>query len=194
MSPTTHASAQRQEVIDDQFENAILIVDSEEDADAARKHLGRKAYVLDRVTEQLSLGDLKEILLVVSACNAYGRAKRLIDSGACPVAVMFVDLGQGQNLRSMAGQESTRDYLNLLLRHPSDPRLHPTVRPLPDWEEHEPTELMACGEPGIEDSLLWPFPAITTWVGALQERKHPRRAFCHEGNADAHRNGAGPSG
>ena len=39
------------------------------------------------------------------------------------------------------------------------------VRPLPDWEEREPPELISCGDAAIGDDLVWQFPSITTWVG-----------------------------
>jgi hypothetical protein len=149
------------------LEGAILIVDTEEDAHAAREHLGMEAFVFDRLAEQLPPGGLSTSSLVVSRYGAYERATGLIDQGAPRMGVMFVDLAplQGQTLKSMAEQESTRTYLISLLQNPSDPILHFKVRPLPDWEEREPSELIGCGDAAIQDGLVWQFPSITTCVG-----------------------------
>jgi hypothetical protein len=179
------------------LEGAILIVDTEEDAHAAREHLGMEAFVFDCLAEQLPPGGLSTSSLVVSRHGAYERATALIDQGAPRKGVMFVDLAplQGQTLKSMAEQESTRSYLISLLQNPSDPILHFKVRPLPDWEEREPPELIGCGDAAIQDGLVWQFPSITTWVGGVRVRQeHARRALCHEGDADARGDGSEPQG
>ena len=108
------------------IEDAVLIVDTEEDAHAAREHLRMEAFVFDRLAEQLPPGGLTGSALVVSAHDAFARANSLIDSGAPRMGVMFVDLAplQGQTLRSLAEEESGRNYLNWLLQNPSDPILH----------------------------------------------------------------------
>jgi hypothetical protein len=154
-------------------EDAILIVDAEEDANAAREHLGMEALVFDRLAEQLPPGGLTKSTLVVSRYGAYERAKGLIDQGAPRMRVMFVDLAplQGQTLASMAEQESSRNYLKSLLQNPSDPNLHLHVRPLPDWEEREPPELIPCGDAAIGEGLNWQLPSITTWVGGYGSGK-----------------------
>ena len=88
------------------LEGAILIVDTEEDAHAAREHLGMEAFVFDRLAEQLPPGGLTGSAVVVSAHDAYERANALIDAGAPRLGVMFVDLAplQGQTLAGMAEQ------------------------------------------------------------------------------------------
>jgi hypothetical protein len=149
------------------LEGAILIVDTEEDAHAAREHLGMEAFVFDRLTDQLPPGGLTGSILVVSAHDACARANTLIDGGATRMGVMFVDLAplQGQSLRSLADGNGSRDYLKWLLQSPSDPILHYHVRPLPAWEEREAPELIPCGDEAIGDGLIWQLPSITTWVG-----------------------------
>jgi hypothetical protein len=161
--PATHFS----------IEDAVLIVDTEQDAHAAREHLGTEAFVFDRLAEQLPPGGLTGSAVVVSAHDAFARANSLIDSGAPRMGIMFVDLAplEGQTLRSLAEQESTRTYLNSLLRNPSDPILHFKVRPVADWEEREPPELVGCGDAAIQDGLVWQFPSITTWVGGYGSGK-----------------------
>jgi len=62
------------------LEGAILIVDTEEDAHAAREHLGMEAFGYKRLAKQLSDGGDSSI--VVSAHDAYARANALIDAGA----------------------------------------------------------------------------------------------------------------
>jgi hypothetical protein len=148
-------------------------VDTEEDAHAAREHLGMEAFVFDRLAQQLPDGGLKGTIIVVSAHDAYERATGLIDQGAPRMDVSFVALAplQGQTLKSMAEQESTLPYLISLLQNPSDPILHFKVRPLPDWEEREPPELIGCGDAAIQDGLVWQFPSITTWVGGYGSGK-----------------------
>jgi hypothetical protein len=173
----THTSdaAQGQARFEDRFslDDAILIVDTEADAHAAREHLDREAFVFDRLVEQLPAGGLSDSTLVVSAHDAYARANSLIDQGAPREKVMFVDLAplQGQTIKSMAEQETTRAYLNSLLQKPSDPILHHKVRPLPDWEERDPPELIPCGDGAIGDALNWQYPSITTWVGGYGSGK-----------------------
>ena len=45
------------------------------------------------------------------------------------------------------------------------------MRPLPDWEEREPPELIPCGDEAIGDGLIWQLPSITTWVGGYGSGK-----------------------
>ena len=155
------------------IQDAILIVDTEEDAHAAREHLRMEAFVFDRLAEQLPPGGLTGSAVVVSAHDACARANSLIASGAPRMGVMFVDLLplQGQTLRSLAKEESSRNYLIWLLQNPADPILHYHVRPLPDWEEREAPELIPCGDHAIGDGLIWQLPSITTWVGGYGSGK-----------------------
>jgi hypothetical protein len=176
VNSNTRAAPQGQEPRDDgsfSVKDAILIVDTEEDAHAARVYLGLEAFVFERLVEQLPPGGLTGSVLVVSAYNACARANNLIDGGAPRMGVMFVDLVplQGQTLRSMVDEESSRNYLKWLLRNPSDPILHYHVRPLPDWDEREAPELIPCGDEAIGDGLSWQLPSIRTWVGGYGSGK-----------------------
>jgi hypothetical protein len=176
VNSNTRAAPQGQEPRDNgsfSVKDAVLIVDTEEDAHAAREHLRMEAFVYDRLAEQLPPGGLTGSVLVVSAHDACARANCMIGGGAPRMGVMFVDLAslQGQTLRSLTEQDSSRDYLRWLLQTPSDPILHYHVRPLPDWEEREAPELIPCGDEAIGDGLIWQLPSITTWVGGYGSGK-----------------------
>ena len=109
------------------IEDAVLIVDTDEDAHAAREHLRMEAFVYDRLAEQLPPGGLTGSTVVVSAHDACARANSLIAGGAPRMGVMFVDLAplQGQTLRSLAEEESGRNYLNMAAAEPVRP--HPAL-------------------------------------------------------------------
>jgi alkanesulfonate monooxygenase SsuD/methylene tetrahydromethanopterin reductase-like flavin-dependent oxidoreductase (luciferase family) len=95
VNSNTRAAAQGQEPGNDgrfSVRDAVLIVDTEEEAHAARVHLGMEAFVYDRLAEQLPAGGLTGSVLVVSAHDAFARANSLIDGGAPRMGVMFVDL------------------------------------------------------------------------------------------------------
>jgi hypothetical protein len=69
VSSNTRAAAQGQEPRNDgrfSIKDAVLIVDTEEDAHAAREHLGMEAFVYDRLAEQLPSGGLSGPVFVVS--------------------------------------------------------------------------------------------------------------------------------
>jgi hypothetical protein len=86
VSSNTRAAAQGQEPRNDgrfSIKDAVLIVDTEEDAHAAREHLGMEAFVYDRLAEQLPSGGLSGPVFVVSAHDAFARPNALIDREGC---------------------------------------------------------------------------------------------------------------
>ena len=88
------------------LDDAVLLVDTERDARAARKHLGMQAIEFDWFWEIVKTWD-NVSLIVVSAFNAYGLAEMLIERYGPGINVRFVDL-EGKTLEIMAKQQSSR--------------------------------------------------------------------------------------
>jgi hypothetical protein len=119
VNSNTHKTVQDQErETNSHFsvDDAVLLVDSERDARAARKHLGMKAIVFEFFWEWIETWD-NVPLLVVSTCHACCLAEIVIERHGPGINVRFVDL-EGESLESMAKKESSRSRLYRLLENP----------------------------------------------------------------------------
>lgn len=97
-------------------DDAVLLVDSEGDAHAARKYIGNTTIEFELFWALIKTWD-NVPLLVVSARNAYGYAEWLIKRYGPGINVRFVDL-EGKTLEIMAKRRSSRFRLYRLIENP----------------------------------------------------------------------------